>query len=314
MFFLVLGIVLTIVLYFVLGIKKIGNTLTWQKNKKQFVSVLGLLIVLLSGFTQVPTGHTGIIVTFGNVEDTTLEAGLHIKMPWQSVIVMDNRAQKHQLEMSCFSSDIQEVSVAYSINYQISKENAQTIYKTIGTDYYSVVMEPRIQEAVKSVIAKYTAENLVASRDALSNQINDILKDDLAKYNIVLINTAVENMDFSDAFTIAVEEKQVAEQRKLKAQIEQDQLNIEAAAAAERQVIAAGADAEVTKIQADVAQYAGEKEAEANRKIADTLTELLVQYYYATNWDGALPQIVGSETVLPVLGDMSKSTAENTAE
>ena len=109
-------------------------------------------------------------------------------------------------------------------------------------------MEPRIQEAVKSVIAKYTAENLISSREELSNQINTILEEELAGYNIVLINTAVEDLDFSDAFTNAVEEKQVAEQQKLKAQIEQAQLNIEAEAAAEREVIAANADAEVTTV------------------------------------------------------------------
>ena len=313
MIFLVIGLVLTAVLYLILGFTKYGKKLEWRRQKKQFASLLGLLVVVFGFFTQIPAGHTGIVVTFGNVENFTLEAGLHVKLPWQNVVIMDNRAQKSQLQMSCFSSDIQDVAVSYSINYQINKENAQEIYKTIGTDYYNVVMEPRIQEAVKSVIAKYTAENLISSREELSNQINTILEEELAGYNIVLINTAVEDLDFSDAFTNAVEEKQVAEQQKLKAQIEQAQLNIEAEAAAEREVIAANADAEVTKIQADVAQYAGEKEAEANRKIADTLTDLLVQYYYATNWDGALPQIVGSDTVLPVLGNYGNSSAE-TAE
>lgn len=311
MIFLIIGIILTLVLYVVLGFSKYGTKLEWRRQKKQFAALLGLVVIVFGFFTQIPAGHTGIVVTFGNVENFTLEAGLHVKLPWQNVVIMDNRAQKRQIQMACFSSDIQDVAVSYSINYQINKENAQEIYKTIGIDYYSVVMEPRIQEAVKSVIAKYSAENLIAAREELSNQINDILVEELANYNIVLINTAVENLDFSDAFTNAVEEKQVAEQQKLKAQIEQSQLNIEAEAAAEREVIAANADAEVTKIQADVAQYAGEKEAEANRKLADTLTDLLVQYYYATNWNGELPQIVGSETVLPVLGDMSNSTAES---
>lgn len=311
MIFFVSGIILTLILFVALGFSKYGNKLEWRRQKKQLASLLGLLVVVFGFFTQIPAGHTGIVVTFGNVENFTLEAGLHAKLPWQNVVVMDNRAQKRQIQMACFSSDIQDVAVSYSINYQINKENAQDIYKTIGIDYYGVVMEPRIQEAVKSVIAKYSAENLISAREELSNQINDILAEELADYNIVLINTAVENLDFSDAFTNAVEEKQVAEQQKLKAQIEQSQLNIEAEAAAEREVIAANADAEVTRIQADVAQYAGEREAEANRKIGDTLTDLLVQYYYATNWNGELPQIVGSDTVLPVLGDMSNSTAES---
>lgn len=297
--------ILALVLFIVFGFNKIGTSFTWKPNKKQFLCLLSLIVLLLGSYVVIPTGHTGIVVTFGNVEDKTLEAGLHFKMPYQDVVVMDNRTQKKVVEMACFSSDIQEVAVTYSLNYQINKENAQNIYRSIGADYYNIVMEPRVQEAVKSVIAKYSAENLIASREDISRQIYDILDDELEAYNIVVINTAVENLDFSDAFTNAVEEKQVAEQQKLKAQIEQDQKNLEAEAAAQREVIAAQADAEVTKIQAEVAEFAGEKEAEVNRKLADTLTDTLVKYYYSQKWDGKLPEIVGSDTILPILGDIS---------
>lgn len=306
--------VLALVLFVALGFKKNGATITWKPNKKQLLCLLSLVILVLGSYVVIPTGHTGIVVTFGNVEDTTLEAGLHFKMPYQDVVVMDNRTQKKVVEMACFSSDIQEVAVTYSLNYQINKENAQNIYRSIGADYYNIVMEPRVQEAVKSVIAKYSAENLIASREDISRQIYDILDDELEAYNIVVINTAVENLDFSDAFTNAVEDKQVAEQQKLKAQIEQDQKNLEASAQAEREVIAAQADAEVTKIQAEVAEYAGEKEAEVNRKLASTLTETLVKYYYSQKWDGKLPEIVGSDTILPILGDMSGEAADAAAD
>lgn len=301
--------IVALVLFILLGFKKTGASLTWKPNKKQFLCLISLVILIIGSYVVIPTGHTGIVVTFGNVENTTLEAGLHFKMPYQNVVVMDNRTQKKVVDMSCFSSDIQEVAVTYSLNYQINKENAQNIYRSIGADYYNIVMEPRVQEAVKSVIAKYSAENLIASREDISRQIYDILDDELEEYNIVVINTAVENLDFSDAFTNAVEDKQVAEQQKLKAQIEQDQKNLEASAQAEREVIAAQADAEVTKIQAEVAEYAGEKEAEVNRKLASTLTETLVKYYYSQKWDGKLPEIVGSDTILPILGDMSGENA-----
>lgn len=200
-------------------------------------------------------------------------------------------------------------SVCYSINYQINKENAQTIYKTVGANYYDVLMIPRIQEAVKSVIAKYTAENLIASREELSRQITDILTSDLDKYNIIVINTAIENLDFSDAFTNAVEEKQVAEQQKLKAAIEQQQLTLEAEAAAERDIVAANAESEVKRIQAEAEEYAGECEAEMNKNIAASLTPALIDYYYANAWDGKLPEIVGSDTVLPILGNMETDLA-----
>lgn len=305
-------LIVGICLYLALGLTKKGSQLTWKPCKKQFLALLSLFILTFGIVTSIPTGHTGILTTFGKVEDVTLEAGVHFKLPFQKVTVMDNRTQKAVIEMSSFSSDIQEVQVTYSMNYQINKENAQTIYKSVGTDYYNIIMVPRIQEAVKSVIAKYNAENLIASREELSRQITEILTRELEQYNIIVINTAIENLDFSDAFTDAVEEKQVAEQQKLKAEIEQEQLTIEAQAAAERDVIAANAEAEVTKIQAEVAQYAGEREAEMNRKLADSLTPELIEYYYANRWNGELPQIVGADTVLPILGNMDGGSAEAT--
>ena len=115
------------------------------------VLLIALIVLAANCFTTVPTGHTGIITTFGKVEDQTLEAGMHFKLPWQKVINMDNRNQKSTLNLICFSSDLQEVDVVYTVNYQIEKKNAQTIYKTIGTDYFNTVMTPRINEAVKQI-------------------------------------------------------------------------------------------------------------------------------------------------------------------
>lgn len=245
---------------------------------------------------------------------------------------MDNRTQVAHLELSAFSSDIQEVLVSYSMNYQIEKSNAQKIYKEIGVDYYNTVMAPRIQEVVKSVIAKYTAEDLIESREALSVQITNSLIEQLGAYNIVVVSTAVEDIDFSDAFTASVEDKVVAEQALLKAQTEQAQKTMEEEKAAEREKIKAAADAEVKEIQAaadaevakikaaaeaeakklaaDAEKYAGEKEAEANKALAESLTEALIKYYEALGWDGKLPETVvsGTDTILPVLGGGTVNT------
>jgi len=95
------------------------------------IAALFIVIMLLCSFTKVPTGHTGVITTFGKVADYTLDSGIHFKAPWQKVIKMDNRIQKHSVDLSCFSSDIQEVTVKYTVNYQISKADAITIYATI---------------------------------------------------------------------------------------------------------------------------------------------------------------------------------------
>ena len=234
--------------------------------------ILCVLLTFFGCITSVTTGNTGVVTTFGRVEDFTLEAGFHIKAPWNKVIEMDNRVQKSTIAMSCFSSDIQEVTMSYTINYQIDKTNAQEIYKTIGVDYYTTIIEPNVFESVKVATAKYTAEQLVQTRSDLAMDIEALLSESLGNYNIKVASTAIEDMDFTDAFTNAVEAKQVAEQKKKQAEIEQAQAlaqaendkkiaETNAKANAEVAKIQAEADMEVAKIGADSAEYQGKKEA-----------------------------------------------------
>jgi regulator of protease activity HflC (stomatin/prohibitin superfamily) len=237
--------------------------------------------------------------------------------------------------LSCFSSDIQEVTISYTLNYQIDKSNAQELYRTVGSSYYDTVVVPSIAESVKVVTARYTAEQLVGSRDELAAAIEQVLSESLAKYNIQISSAAIEDMDFTDAFTTAVEAKQVAAQNKLQAEIEQAQMvmqkeadakmaiiqanadaetakiqaqvnaeaaKIKAEAEAENAKIKAEADLEVVKIEADGVEYAGEKEASANKAVADSITEDLLKYYYIQNWDGKLPSTyVGSDDVSMII-------------
>ncbi len=320
MLLFVIGVLLIIVGIITLITSRKRNT--EQKIPSGLISVVaiiaGIFCIGSNCITTIPTGHTGIITTFGKVEDFTLEAGVHIKAPWQEAVKMDNRIQKAAVEMNCFSSDIQEVSTSYTINYQIEKSNAQKIYSTIGQDYYNTVILPRIQESVKSQISNYDAENLISSREKLSNEIKKDLTTKLSAYNIELIDASIENLDFSDAFTDAVEAKQVASQEKLKAEIQQEQANMEAQRAAERAIISAKAEAEkavidaearaeVLKKEADAAAYAGEKEAEANAAIAASLTSDLISYKNIEKWNGELPQIVGSGEAVPILNMNEKS-------
>lgn len=291
------GIVLTLVLFIAMGFVR-GEGMSWRVNKKQLLALVGVLVIVFSCYVSIPAGHTGVVITFGSVENYTLEAGMHFKLPWQEVIKMDNRVQKSTQDMSCFSSDIQEVSMTYTVNYQISKQDAMTIYKTIGIGYYDTVIAPCITESVKIVTAQYTAEDLVSSRSLMASQIEEVLSKKLAAYNIELVGASIENMDFTDAFTDAVEAKQVAEQNKLRAETEAQQRVLEANAAAEIKRIEAEADAYELTTRA-------EAEAEANRKIAESLTEALIAYTYAENWNGELPTFMtGDGTTLPMF-DMS---------
>lgn len=272
-------------------------------------SVVALIVAIILAFSMiktVPTGYTGILTTFGKVEPNTVSAGVHVIAPWQKIVKLDNRTQKVSVETDTFSKDIQQVKVSLAVNFCIDQATAQELYKTVGVNYYESVVLPRILENVKAVVAEYSAENLVAKRGELSDEILTRLTDDAAAYGINIISISVEDIDFTDEFTDAVERKQVASQNKLAAETEQAQKTMEEQAAADRavisakakaeqDVIAANAELEVTKIQAEAALYAGEKEAEMNKRIAESLTPNLVKYYYIKQWEGVLPKTVLGE-------------------
>lgn len=247
------------------------------KTKSRVIGIVLVGLILFAGMNcvkTVPTGATGVVTTFGRVEDMTLEAGIHILNPFSKVINMNNRTQKATVQLSAFSSDIQEVSTTYTLNFCVDKANAQKLYKEIGTSYYDTVIVPKVSEAVKSVMALYSAENLVSSRGEVSQKIEEQLKASLSKYNIEVVATAIEDMDFTDAFTDAVEAKQVAEQNKLKAATE-----------AETAVIKAQAEADVKLIEAEAT-------AAANDLLTESLTDEILRKQAIEKWDGHFPTVV----------------------
>lgn len=298
-------------LWFILGIlcifATIGLLVVEEFRPFAIVSLIAsIVLILVSCFASVPTGYTGILTTFGRVENETMEAGFHFKAPWQKIVKMNNQEQRSEFKLEAFSADIQQVNVNGSINYNIDKSTAMTLYREVGTGYAKTLITPRLNENVKAVFSRYNAEDLISKRDVLSSEILDMMTEDMKDYGINILSVSIEDVDFTDAFTNAVEAKQVASQNKLKAQTEQEQATMEARAAAERKQIEAEAQAAIQKIQADAEAYQikvkSDAEAEANKKIADSLSEQLIEYTYVNSWNGELPTtMMGSSDVVPVM-------------
>lgn len=161
-------------------------------------------------------------------------------------------------------------------------------------------------ENVKAVFSQYTAENLVSSRDMLSESVRERLKADLERYGIIVMSVSIEDIDFTDVFTNAVEAKQVAAQEKLTAETKQQQAIMEADAAAEILRIQTTANADRKMIEADAEAYAmrsrADAQAFANNIIGESLTDELIEYEYATGWDGELPHTMLGSDAVPVIG------------
>lgn len=269
------------------------------------VIILVLVLVIVGmPFTTVPEGHVGVVVYLGKAQDEILSPGFNSKPLFSSVVDMDTRWQRYSIQTAAFSKDIQQVDITMSVNYALQKQGALKMYKDVGTSYADKIILPLIHEAVKSTFAKYSAEQLVANRDAISEEVFDELSQELEFYSLKVQEVAIEDIDFSDAFTNAIEAKQVATQTLLQAETEQKQqtlvaqaeaerATIKATAAAEQKRIAAEADADAVKIAADAEAYRLQQE---NAHITDkTIQKELIE-----KWNGELPVISG-DGATPIL-------------
>lgn len=262
-------------------------------------------------FSKVGNGKVAVVTEFGRAKEETLEPGFHVKGFFEVLNPMSVQTQSMQVSLSAFSSDIQQVNALVTLNYNVDKTNAVTLFRDVGKNYVVSLMNPRVQENTKIVFSHYTADNLVQSRDVLSAEILVLMQEDLAPYGINVTAVAIEDIDFTDAFTNAVEAKQVATQERLTAQTQQERLTMEAQAQAERATIEAEAAAARAKIEADAEAYAittmAEAEAAANTKIAESLTPELIEYTQVQLWNGEMPTVMGDAA--PIL-DMTDFTFE----
>lgn len=247
------------------------------------VIVLLVLIVGAGAVTVVPAGHTGVVVTMGKVSDRVLDEGMHFKLPFvQQVVMMNNKIQKTEIDSNGVSKDLQTVSSGVAINYHINKDDSAVIYRTIGEGYADTVLQPAIQESMKAITAQYTAEELITKRSAVGEEIGATLAEKVQEYGILIDKFNIINFDFSAEFNDAIEQKQVAEQNKLRAETEKEQKIIEAQADAEQKVIAAKA------------------EADANEKINASLNENVLKYQQIEKWNGEYPNVVSSDSSILV--------------
>ena len=272
-----------------------------MKKTVAIIVVLALLVALgMNSFAIVPVGSTGILLTFGRVQEgSTISEGLHLKLPFiQKIVSMDNRVKKLEMTTEAFSKDIQTITARLAVNYRLRPERSFSVYKSYRMDYEQDIIVPATHEALKSVSAQYTAEELISKRAESSDMMRDELDRKLTDMGITITDFNIIDFDFSDEFINAVEAKQVAEQIKKKAATE----NETAIAQAEREkqvaIKQAEADAEKVRIEAEAkaaaVRLAAEAEAFRLQSIAQNLTDATIRNTIAERWDGKLPKVVGT--------------------
>jgi regulator of protease activity HflC (stomatin/prohibitin superfamily) len=267
-----------------------------------FVIII-VAVVGLNSFTIVNAGERGILVTLGQVQEVNLSEGIHFKAPFiQNIIPIDVKTQKIEAGASAASKDLQIVTASVALNYKLKGGSVWALWKEIGPLYRERVIDPAIQESVKSATAKFTAEELITQRPLVKLAIEQALRDRLSDMHINVQNLSITNFEFSEKFNEAIEAKVTAEQDALKAQRDLDRIKVEK----QQTITQAEAANEAVKLQADAQAYKvlteAKAEAEALRLIREQLKQQseLIDYKTIEKWDGRVPIINGSGS-LPII-------------
>lgn len=270
------------------NINDIRNTLNKGPWKKVllFVGIVVLLLVF-KPWVQIGAGERGIVQNFGAVQDEVLNEGIHFIIPiMQTVVPIDVKIQKAMTDAASSSSDLQDVDMSVALNYHILPDKANLVFQRIGLQYKERMIDPAIQEVIKAVSAKYTAEELITKRPAVSSEMQEALNKRLMKSSISVDAFSIINFSFSPTFTDAIEAKQTAEQNALKAKRDLDRIKVEA----KQTIAAATAEAEALRLQKmnispDLIEL---RKIEANLKAIE-------------KWNGVLPGVTGAGAI-PFIG------------
>lgn len=272
------------------------------------VALFVALVAMLAMFTgcakavTIKEGEVGIVVKFGQAKDEVLSPGFYLTMPIvTSVVKMNVQWQKYYIETSAFSKDMQQVDIKCSLNYALQSQGALKMYKDVGKKYEDKIMLPLALDALKSTFSRYSAEELVANRDLIAEEVFAELDQELEFYAIRVQEVAIEDIDFSDAFTNAIEAKQVATQTLLQAETEQRQQTLIAQAEAERAMIKTKSESEQRLIraqaEADAVKIAADAEAYRLEMESKYITDAVIQKETVEKWDGKLPTITGTDAM-----------------
>lgn len=258
-----------------------------SQTKKIIIGViLGIVILFVTitffqSFKTIPTGYVGIKTRFGKVQNTMIYEGINFKAPYiEKIVKIDCRTQKIETTSESSTKDLQTVNVKIALNYNVNKNTANKLYQEVGTDYQNIIVQPAILESIKSVMARYNAEELITKRSEVSVAIQEQLSSKINEKGFNITDFNITNIDFSAEYNKAIETKAVKQQEVETAKYELEKQKIQN----EKEIAEAEKDAKVMELQ--------------NNQITDNTLKLKI----IEKWNGQLPTTSLSENVLALLG------------
>jgi regulator of protease activity HflC (stomatin/prohibitin superfamily) len=254
------------------------------------VAVIAFL--LFKPFTIVPSGHRGVKLTFGKADPVPTGEGLNFIVPMmQSIYKMPVMIERSETQSEAASKDLQRVSTTVVLNFHIDPKQAVDVYQNLGVfeNVEPRIIDPAVQEAMKSITALYTAEQLVTKRPEVADRMRVALQERMKRHGLVVDEFSVTNFRFSESFDAAIEQKTVAEQQKLKAERDLDRIKVEA----EQRIAQARAEAESAKLSSEAQAVGLKAQREAVTPELIELRRVEAQLRAIEKWDGRLPNVSG---------------------
>lgn len=283
----------SVLFIFTIVLAIVGGYLCSEDNRTAGGICWALAVICLISFAVVPfslhqVDETEVLVIkeYGKVKEVITDPGMEFDF-WlgKTYERIDTKTQDLKIEAMTYSSDAQVMNVALTIQYKFLGGEAKRIIKDYGsTKALTERITSVLTETPKAVLSTRTAMEIIANRSSITPEIREAIQNALGeKYPVEITNVAISNIDFSDAFEQAVEEKMIAEQNKLKADYEN-----------EKKVATAKANAEAKILEA-------EAEAKSNELLEKSITDKTLRDKYLDKWDGKLPStMVGEDTMLMV--------------
>jgi len=257
-----------------------GNMEKDIMGKLLLPAVLVVAVMLaFSAFFIVPPGEVAIKTRLGAIVDSYGE-GMHFKLPFlEGVTKFSIQIQRANIKTQAFSKDLQTMNAHLVVNHRIEQGTAVSIFRNLGPNYVENIVDPAVQEVFKAIAARYSAERVISERNELVQEINKEVKDRLTTKQIVVTDISVVDLDFTDQFLKAVEDKQVADQQAQMA----GKLVEKAKRDAEQQIAKSRGEAEALRMQRE--------------QVTPALIELRkvdAQLKAIEKWNGVLPGYVGA--------------------
>lgn len=305
-----------------------GKSLGWKSILAFPFGALGLLLLLFGSFTKINANEVGIIYDdrHGVLEEVKYE-GFQTKSIFEHITKISTTNKTTQITVSGQTNDSAYADFIITVVYKIEAVNAGKFYKvTSSKDVATEQLTSMVKEALQSSTIQYDIYSILGDkleevRVDFTNNLSQIMMD---RYSVTVISTSFDDIDAGERIENIIKNKaealqqiEIAEAEKQKAQVEKETELIKAETQAQSQKIQAEAEAEVKKIAADAEAYKVETEKTAVTDMIDKLYEkynsdltydecaqIVLQTIFYEKWDGQLPEVLTSDSLSSLIGSL----------